>query len=244
MAFAAATVAGTLLFLSIIFALRHVRTQPQRVETTRARTISWVRLLREPVALLALMAAGFGAGYLIPLLPEVNGAALITWILYALLLVIGVGLSGSGIRVREIVTHPDLFLIPLGTIAGSLAGGLLLGVLLDMRAGTAMALASGFGWYSLSGVILTRLDGPLTGAVSFLSNMLREMLAFVLIPLLARTRFPYLAIGTGGATSIDVTLPLIEKHCGPRSVAFAMASGGALSLSVPLLVPLLYAVGK
>jgi hypothetical protein len=69
-------------------------------------------------------------------------------ILYVLLVVIGVGLSGSGIKAREIVTHPDLFLMPLGTMVGSVLGGLTVGLLLGMRAGTAMALASGFGWYS------------------------------------------------------------------------------------------------
>jgi hypothetical protein len=42
---------------------------------------------------------------------------------------------------------------------------------------------------------------------------------------------------------MDVTLPLIEKNCGPRSVAFAMASGGVLSLCVPVFVPLFYHLG-
>jgi uncharacterized membrane protein YbjE (DUF340 family) len=128
-------------------------------------------------------------------------------------------------------------------MVGSLAGGLAAGLVLHIRAGAALSLASGFGWYSLSGVILTRLDGPGLGAVSFLSNMLRESMALVLIPLLARTRFPFLAIGAGGATSMDVTLPLIEKNCGPGSVPLSIASGGVLSLSVPFLVPLLFRVG-
>jgi len=67
----------------------------------------------------------------------------------------------------------------------------------------------------------------------------RESAALLLIPVLARTRYPYIAIGAGGATAMDVTLPLIEKNCGPGSVAFAMASGAILSLAVPVLVPLL-----
>ncbi len=79
--------------------------------------------------------------------------------------------------------------------------------------------------------------------MSFLSNMLRESMALVLIPVLARTRFPLLAVGAGGATSMDVTLPLIEKNCGARAVPFSIASGGLLSLSVPFLVPLLYSMG-
>jgi uncharacterized membrane protein YbjE (DUF340 family) len=73
--------------------------------------------------------------------------------------------------------------------------------------------------------------------------MLRESMALILIPLLARTRFPLLAIGAGGATSMDVTLPLIEKNCGPGAVPLSVASGGVLSLSVPFLVPLLFRIG-
>jgi len=244
LAFAAATIAGTLAVLSLIFSLRH-RSGGEEGRRALAKNgdIAWLRMLRDPLGLLAVLATGFLAGYLVPLVREANGAELLTWILYTLLVVIGIGLSGSGIRIGEIVTHPDLFLLPLGTIAGSLLGGLAVGLALGMPPGTALALGSGFGWYSLSGVILTRLAGPGIGAVAFLSNMLRESISLVLIPLLARTRFPYLAIGTGGATSMDVTLPLIERSCGPRSVAFAMASGGALSLSVPVLVPLLYHIG-
>jgi len=245
LAFAAGTIAGTLAVLSLLFALRHRGGERiARGAGASARVkVSWLRLLKDPLLLLAVLAAGFLAGFLLPLFPGANGALLITWILYAMLVVIGIGLSGSGIRMGEIVRHPDLFLLPLGTIVGSLLGGLAAGLALKMRPGTSLALASGFGWYSLSGVILTRLDGPATGTVAFLSNMLRESISLVLIPLLARTRFPHLAIGAGGATSMDVTLPLIEKSCGPRSVAFAMASGGALSLCVPVLVPLLYHIG-
>ena len=242
---AAATLAGTVIVLAAVALLRR-RATAGAAEGPRegGARVWWGRLLRDPALLLVVLAAGFLAGRFIPVAPGANGSGLITWILYALLLMIGFGLGGSGIRFGEIVTHPDLFLIPLGTLAGSLLGGLLAGLLLRMRAGTALSLAAGLGWYSLSGVILTRVDGPALGALAFLSNMLRESMALVLIPFLGRTRFPSLAIGAGGATSMDVALPLIEKSCGPRSVAFAVASGGLLSLSVPVLVPLLYHLGR
>jgi uncharacterized membrane protein YbjE (DUF340 family) len=200
-------------------------------------------ILREPLLLLGTLAAGFAAGFFLPVFPGANGEKLITCLLYTVLVIVGAGLGTSGIRPMQILSHPDLLIIPLGTMIGSLAGGLAAGFLLNMRPGSAMSLASGFGWYSLSGVILTRLGSPDLGAVSFLSNMLRESMALILIPLLARTRFPLLAIGAGGATSMDVTLPLIEKNCGAGAVPLSIASGGVLSLSVPFLVPLLFRVG-
>jgi len=240
--FAAATMAGTLIVLTIAFEFRRASGGGKSSPRTEPR-VRVAFLLGDPLLLLGMLAAGFLAGFLLPVFPGANGEQFITGLLYALLVFIGLGLGTSGIRPARILSHPDLLLIPLGTIFGSLAGGLAAGLALNIRPGAAMSLASGFGWYSLSGVILTRLDSPGLGAVSFLSNMLRESMALVLIPLLARTRFPFLAIGAGGATSMDVSLPLIEKNCGPTSVPLSIASGGVLSLSVPFLVPLLFRIG-
>ena len=199
--------------------------------------------MKDPLLLLGMLAAGFLGGWLVPLLPAATGERLVTVLLYALLVVIGFGLGSSDLPRLHLLLHPDLLVVPLATAAGSLLGGLGAGLLLGMRPGASLAVAAGFGWYSLSGVVLTRLDSPSLGAVAFLSNMIRESVALLLIPLLGRSRFPLLAVGAGGATSMDVTLPLIEKSCGPLSAPFAIASGALLSLSVPFLVPLLYSVG-
>jgi uncharacterized membrane protein YbjE (DUF340 family) len=240
--FAAATMAGTVAVLFLTFEFRRTR-QAAGPKPPRAGPSGIRALLREPLFLLGMLASGFLAGFLLPVFPGANGEQLVTGLLYSLLVIVGAGLGTSGIRPAEIFSHPDLLVLPLGTMIGSLAGGLGAGLLLKVRPGAAMSLASGFGWYSLSGVILTGLGSPGLGAVSFLSNMLRESMALILIPLLAQTRFPLLAIGAGGATSMDVTLPLIEKNCGPGAVPLAIASGGVLSLSVPFLVPLLFRVG-
>jgi uncharacterized membrane protein YbjE (DUF340 family) len=237
--FAAATMAGTLIVLSIAFG---VRSAPGKERWPLAKTpaASGGALFAEPLLLLGMIAAGFLVGFLLPVFPGANGEQLITGLLYTLLVVVGMGLGTSGIQPARILSHPDLLLIPLGAMVGSLAGGLAAGLVLHIRAGAAMSLASGFGWYSLSGVLLTRLGNPGLGAVSFLSNMLRESMALVLIPLLARTRFPLLAVGAGGATSMDVCLFVTYRSLGEESVPLSLASGGFLSLMVPILVPLCY----
>ena len=240
--FAGATVAGTLLVLCLALALRGpLRGEPGRQPGAAAG--GWAGAMLDPFLLLAMLAAGFLAGWLSPVAPGSNGQQLVTGFLYALLVVVGIGLGGSGMPRLHVLAHPDLLLIPLATAAGSLAGGLLAGLAMGLRPGASLSVAAGFGWYSLSGVILTRLDSPGLGAVAFLANMIRESAALVLIPVLARTKFPLLAVGAGGATSMDVTLPLIERNCGARAVPFSIASGGILSLSVPFLVPLLYSMG-
>jgi uncharacterized membrane protein YbjE (DUF340 family) len=243
--FAAATLAGTLAVLVLAFEIRKV-SRGGAVGDSRAgvrRDGGSGGLLREPLLLLGMLGLGFLFGFFVPVFPAANGGQLVTILLYVLLVLIGMGLGTGSIHPRQILTHPDLLLIPLGTMVGTLAGGLAAGLALHIRPGASLSLASGFGWYSLSGVLLTRLGSPGLGAVSFLSNMLRESMALLLIPLLARTRYPFLAIGAGGATSMDVTLPLIEKNCGPRAVPLSIASGGMLSLSVPFLVPLLFRLG-
>ena len=245
LAFSSATVAGTLAVLALVFAMVR-RGQPSGHERRRhiPADSSRLRALRDPLVLLSVLAAGFIVGLFVPLVPEADGSWIITAILYLLLAVIGIGLSASGVDLREIVRHPDLFILPAGTAAGSLLGGLAVGLLMGIRPGTSLALASGFGWYSLSGVILTRLDGPMTGSIAFLSNMLREVMSLVLIPLLARTRFPHLAIGSGGATSMDVTLIITYQSLGEWSIPYCLVSGGILSLMVPILTPLMYVIGK
>jgi uncharacterized membrane protein YbjE (DUF340 family) len=241
LAFAAATMAGTLIVLSFIFGLRKARGNEKR-PPGKEPPEGGKLLFGEPLLLLGMLAAGILAGFLLPVFPGANGGRLITGLLYTLLVVVGMGLGTSGIQPARIFSHPDLLVIPLGTMIGSLAGGLLAGLALHMRPGAAMSLASGFGWYSLSGVILTRLDSPGLGTVSFLSNMLRESMALVLIPVLARTRFPLLAVGAGGATSMDVCLSITYRSLGEESIPLCIASGGILSFLVPLLVPLLYSL--
>ena len=61
--------------------------------------------------------------------------------------------------------------------------------------------------------------------------------------MLARLSAPHLAIGIAGATSMDVTLPLVERSCGAQYVPLSIASGALLSLMVPFLVPFLYSLG-
>ncbi|MCF7943275.1 MAG: lysine exporter LysO family protein, partial [Spirochaetia bacterium] len=45
------------------------------------------------------------------------------------------------------------------------------------------------------------------------------------------------------ATSMDVTLPMVEKFCGVNYVPLALAHGIILTIIVPIIVPILYASG-
>jgi uncharacterized membrane protein YbjE (DUF340 family) len=248
--YALATVGGTVAVLLLLFSLASRRASGRAKAAVGGRGqrprdglagLEW-RILKDPLRLLAVLILGCAAGFA-PVLPGFRGDDLTTWVLYALLVLIGISVSRSGISPVEIFSHPDLLLLPAGTIVGSLAGGLLVALLLHQRPGEALAVSAGFGWYSLSGVLLAELGDPTLGAVAFLANMFREVIALLLVPLLARSAYPHIGIGVAGATSVDVTLPLIEMSCGPRAVPLALSFGGLISLCVPVLVPLLFQIG-
>lgn len=132
-----------------------------------------------------------------------------------------------------------LLVTPLSVIFGSLLGSLIMGFLFAMAPHESMAVGSGFGWYTLSGVLIGQSD-PVLGSVALLANVFREIMAFVLIPILG-TRLPKEVAGsTAGATAMDTTLPVIVKACGVKATLTAVVSGILLSMVVPLLVPLIY----
>jgi uncharacterized membrane protein YbjE (DUF340 family) len=246
--FAVLTMLGTLIVLLLLFLPIHGRGGRLKTERRHRSFRSLTREFRDPVILIIVLGAGILSGIMTRPVSQNVSEWIIRSLLYVLLFVIGIGFAQKKIPLRKVLNRPDLLLVPLGTAFGSLLGGLLAALALQrflpITWGKAMAVAAGFGWYSLSGIILTDLDGPFLGTVALLSNMLRETIALICIPAVARCPVPNIAIGMGGATSMDVTLPVIERSLGPESAPVALISGALLSAAVPLLVPLLYRLGS
>ncbi|QOR40961.1 lysine exporter LysO family protein [Billgrantia diversa] len=157
------------------------------------------------------------------------------WVLYLLLALIGCQLRNSGMPLRQILLNRHGLAIATVLAVSSLIGGLLAAPLLTLRWNEGLALASGFGWYSLSAILIGDQLGPLFGGVAFFNDLTRELLAFILIPLTIYRHAP-LAIGYGGATSMDFTLPVIQQHGGVACVPIAVVSGFILSLLSPPLI--------
>ncbi len=131
-----------------------------------------------------------------------------------------------------------VFLLPLAVCIGSLGGAALAGIVLGMPFNESTAIGAGFGWYSLSGVLLAKIYNVETGALAFLTNVSRELMAFLLIPMLAARVGHMAAVAPGGATTMDTTLPLIARVTDPDTAVIALVNGTVLSSLVPLLVPL------
>ncbi len=237
---AVAAVVGTGLVVAVLSAVSRGRPRGTERATNEPRGLRAVVHLKDPLRLFAAVIVGFVAGFLLPVVATREIGVVSTWLLYLLVLLIGFQLSRSGVNLKAALLHPRTLLLPAATIVGTLAGGALLAPLLSIPMGKALSVTAGFGWYSLSGVLITNLGDPVLGSAAFVSNMLREGISLMLIPLLGRAGWGEVAIGIAGATSMDVTLPLIGKSCGSSYVPLSVASGAILSFLVPILVPLLY----
>ncbi len=239
LAFAAATVVGTALAILLLLAVSgRLRILIENRRRGKRGAVAW-GLYLEPLRLFVFVLLGFLAGYYLPIFGWFR-EEYTSRLLYLLLFLIGIQLVRDEVDLKRTLLHPATFFVPLATIVGSLAGGLVLASPFGLPGGKALALSAGFGWYSLSGVLITDMGSPVLGAAGFLINVIRESIALLLIPLFGRLHLPHIAIGVAGATSMDVTLPLVERSCGSSYVPLSIANGALLSLLVPFLVPLFY----
>lgn len=177
----------------------------------------------ESVKLIVVVGGGLVVGLLLPIdLSWVDTAS--EWILFLLLFFIGIQLRNSGLTLRQILLNKQGMAIAAVVIATCMLGGVLAAVLLDLPLYQALAMASGFGWYSLAGILMGDAFGPVFGGASFLIELMRELVALVAIPLFIRS-YPCTAIGYAGATAMDFTLPVIQTTGGVRCVPVAIVSG-------------------
>lgn len=237
---ALAAVVGSIVILFLLQLILGVQAQASS-NSPRAEAGAGSKLT---VMLLGSVAAGGLIGlYLLPesILPVIE--ELTAWILGLLLLGIGLDLGRSAKVFAELrKLGLGIILIPLGVVLGSVLGAVLVALIGGTVWQEAAAVASGFGWYSLSSVLISQAHSPMLGAVAFIANVFRELIAIIFTPLIARMLGPIPSLGPAGATAMDVMLPVIAKGTGREYVPLAFFSGAVLSLSVPLFVNLFLSI--
>lgn len=154
-----------------------------------------------------------------------------------LLFLVGIQLRNSGMRLKQIVLNRRGMMIALVVLATSMLAGAINALILGLPLKTGLAMASGFGWYSLSGILMTESFGPVIGSASFFNDLVRELLAIMLIPSLVN-RSRSTAVGLSGATSMDFVLPVLQRSGGIEIVPAAIVHGFILSLLAPVLMAL------
>jgi uncharacterized membrane protein YbjE (DUF340 family) len=176
-------------------------------------------------------------------LPYFESAA--DWGLRLLIFTVGLDLGSNENLGRQVKTLPKTALaIPFLIAVGSIIGAVGVNLILDSHPLEAAAVGGGFGWYSLSAVLIAQTYDVTLGALAFLTNIFREVLAIISIPWIA-AKLGYLpAIAPGGATAMDVTLPIISQSTDQQTTLVAFYSGTVLTLMVPVLVPFLLKLAR
>jgi uncharacterized membrane protein YbjE (DUF340 family) len=154
-------------------------------------------------------------------------------LLYVLIFMVGVDMVG--VKLGLVWRSPQVLAIPGLVVVGSLVGGVIASFSVGEDIKTALALASGFGWFTLSGVLVSSKLGASYGAIALMTDLFRELIAIVLL-YTSGTRFSRACIGASGATALDSTLPIIKQTCAPASFPIALVSGFILTLLAPFLI--------
>ena len=217
--------------------LRPWQAQPSNTKSKEHRVS-----IRGSLVQVICVVIGMVIGYLLPVdyMPPENT---MTAMLMVLILLVGIGLKGSGITLKEVLLNRRGVEISVIFTMSVLVGGLFFALIFTEVSWTkGLALASGFGWYSLSAIIMTDAYGAVWGSVALFNDLIREFFALLFIPVFMR-KYPSAAVGLGGATSLDFTLPIIQQSGGLKVVPLAISFGFIINIVSPVLMVLFSALG-
>lgn len=161
-----------------------------------------------------------------------------------IILYIGVGISqGANREVFRYVRVLGFRILWLSAaiMAGSIVGGLVAGVALDIPRPVAIISASGMSFYSITGAFMTSAYGLEPGTYGFLVNVMREFFTILLMPFLVKISIGS-PIAGGAAGNMDTMLAPVTKFVGVRLGLVTLITGIILTFVVPLWLPLIAAM--
>ncbi len=184
-----------------------------------------------------VVVAGMWAGYIIKV-PVVHLSGLIDIVLWVALFIVGHQLRRQNIPLKKILLNKIGLQTAGIVVVSSFLAGFMGAWVLHLPVKVGLVLVSGYGWYSLSGILTGQVLNHQLGTAAFFIDFLREIVALIIIPLLGK-RHAFAVIGYSGATALDFTLPMLKLNLGEDKVSIATTSGMILTLLSPLLIPLL-----
>ncbi len=158
--------------------------------------------------------------------------------LYLLMFLVGIGI-GSNEKSLSVIKKVNwkMILLPLTTIIGTFLGVTISALIINnIHIFDVWAIGAGYGYYSLSSIYISSIKGDTLGAIALLSNIIRELFTLVFTPLLVRYFGKIAPISSGGATSMDTTLPIISKYSGNDYALLSVFHGTILTILVPVIV--------
>jgi uncharacterized membrane protein YbjE (DUF340 family) len=161
--------------------------------------------------------------------------------LYCLMLLVGIAIGSDVLAALKLLKklHIRILLVPLAVIVGTFLGVSILSVFIpSLSLKESLAVGSGFGYYSLSSILISEIHSETLGIIALLANIIRELITVIGTPLFVRLFGKLSPIVSGGATSMDTTLPIIARFSGKEYATISIFSGTILTVLVPFLVTL------
>lgn len=217
---------------------KHLSIIENRSDTSAKKKVSTqinFSIFTDAIKTLLFVAMGILVGIFVDHSPSYIDTA-VSYLLYLLLFLVGNQLQRGNHRLRKLFLNPQGLIIAFATITTTLAGGLIGAIFIGLPITDGLAVVSGFGWYSLSGIIITGLGNPILGTTAFLLDIGREILVLMLIPMLSRIN-NHISVGYSGVNAMDITLPILNKFHGINVVPTAITSGFIMTILVPILIP-------
>jgi len=198
---------------------------------------------------LSLLLVGIVVGVVAPAVPVESPIKL-----FLLLMIVAVGFqSAQEIRTLKSTRGSAasttsalvvLLGLPVAVIMGTLCSCAIAGLFLTYGWRDSMLCGAPMGWQTLGGPMIQELRGLQLGNVAFLTNMFRDVVSLVMIPLVSRRGYALLGVTPGGVSSMDILLPGIMAASGRHALIYAMWVGASCSFWAPILIYLVAKVGE
>lgn len=161
------------------------------------------------------------------------------YVLAALMFSVGFSLGHQPDTIQQFRRiHSRVLFLPLTTVVGTFLGVLILSFFSERSVFDFLAIGSGFGYYSLSSILITEYKGIELGTIALLANILREIITLLFAPVMVKYFGKLAPIAAGGATTMDTTFPIIIRTSGKEFSVVSIYHGFVMDLSVPFLVTL------
>ena len=161
-----------------------------------------------------------------------------------ILLYIGVGISiGSNKDVFKYIKLVGFRVVYLSIaiFIGSLTGGFVSGIIMDVPFKASVISASGMSYYSITGAYMTQVYGIEIGTYGFIVNVMREFFTVLTLPLLIKISKGS-PIAGGAAGDMDTMLMPVTKFVGAELGLVTLITGTILTFAVPFILPILYSI--
>ena len=175
---------------------------------------------------------------------ELLGYNISFYVLCILMFSVGISLGNDPNSFRQFRNlDPRLVFLPLMTIAGTWLGVIAVSFFLKNRSLTdCLAVGSGFGYYSLSSILITQCKCAELGTIALLSNIMREVMTLLFAPWMVKYFGKLAPISAGGATTMDTTFPIIVRYSGRDFAVVSIYQGFVVDFTVPFLVTFFFSL--